>query len=181
MSATLRGYSRSDEEGHVLTDRAELAAAFNYQQSPTYELLDTGVFAYLWNLPFPEHDDRRWAGYTFYDPVLLDEHGFGSSDPLNLFPIPTGAQGVGRDFATEGRGVREWSILKPVRRRLPVVQASVNDLVLAAAAANPGNDGVGLGPTDYQGFALVQQYALLGDILWTVSRDAYRHVEELLG
>ena len=103
MSATLRGYSRSDEEGHVLTDRAELAAAFDYQQSPTYELLDTGVFAYLWNLPCPEHDDRRWAGYTFYDPVLLDEHGFGSSDPLNPFPIPTGAQGVGRDFATEGR------------------------------------------------------------------------------
>ena len=172
MSVTLKGVSRGAGEGYVRTDRAEFIASLDYDNETfLVSLTDPdGAPAYLWNLPCPEYDDRRWARYVFEGNEHTLPFGYGDLNPLNPYPVPAGAQGVGRH-------VPEWAILKVIRSKISAVHATSNDLSKAGVAlSNP--DQAGITPT--QVYDLQQQYLVPGAINWTVSLAAYERVEQLL-
>ena len=179
MSVTLKGTSRGAGEGHVRTDGDELVAAFNYDgEASVYSLADPdSAFAYLWNLPCPEQDDRRWAGYTFTDPDPELEGNFsnGPGVPNVPLPVPEGAQNVGRQ-------VKEWSLVSVVRHSMATYYRAVNNELFAAVNVHSSWKSQTRPSFVWELTEYAPEARLLpGDLNWTVSLAAYHRVQQLLG
>ena len=177
MSVTLKGVSRGAGEGHVRTDRAEFIASLDYDNETfLVSLTDPdGAFAYLWNLPCPEYDDRRWARYVFEGNEHTLRHvQLRRSQPAEL--RPRSRWRPGRWPPRYGVGDPEGD---PPPRSRPV-HATNNELCKAGIATRAIRDQTG---TRLAGLRTMprRQCLLPGDLNWTVSLAAYERVQQLLG